>query len=225
MQRWQMGFQREIGGGWVGEMSYVGNRGTHVERNVNLNATPNQYLSTSPVRDDARNAYLTGNVPNPFFGIPGMPTGTFLTSAQISRERLLRPYPHFDQVNSTVNDGYSWYHSLQMNLEKRFSAGYTFEATYTYAKFMEAAEVLNAGDPRPTEGLAAEDRPHRFTASGIYELPFGKNRKYLAQTNSIASAFVSGWQSLGDLWLPERASDRLRQRPLHRRCCQHWSAG
>ncbi len=96
MQRWQMGFQREIGGGWVGEISYVGNRGTHIERNVNLNATPIQHLSKSPVRDDARNAYLTGNVPNPFFGIPGMPAGTFLTSANISRERLLRPYPHFD---------------------------------------------------------------------------------------------------------------------------------
>ncbi len=47
------------------------------------------------------------------------------------------------------------------------------------------------------KAIAAEDRPHRFTASGIYELPFGKNRKYLAQTNSITSALVSGWQISG----------------------------
>jgi len=197
MQRWQIGLQREIGRGFVGEISYVGNRGTHVERNVNLNATPNKYLSTSPVRDDAKNAYLTGNVTNPFFGIPGLPVGTFLTNATITRERLLRPFPQFDQVNSTTNDGYSWYHSVQMNLEKRFAAGYTFEATYTFSKFMEAVEVLNAGDPRPTETLAGEDRPHRFSSSGIYELPFGKNRKYLSQEHGFTSALVSGWQISG----------------------------
>jgi len=194
MQRWQLGLQREIGAGFVAEVLYVGNRGTHIERNVNLNATPLQYLSRSAVRDQARIDYLSGNVANPFAGLGVMPAGTF-SNTQIARERLLRPYPHFDTVTGTVNDGYSWYHSIQANLEKRFSAGYTFQATYTFSKFMEAVEVLNAADPRPTEVISAEDRPHRFAASGIYELPFGKGRKYLGTAGGLTNALLGGWQA------------------------------
>jgi hypothetical protein len=62
MQRWQLGIQRELGAGFVAEVSYVGNRGTHIERNRNLNATPLQYLSRSPVRDQARIDFLRDSV-------------------------------------------------------------------------------------------------------------------------------------------------------------------
>ena len=51
------------------EASYVGNHGTQLQTSRNLNATPNQYLSTLPVRDADRIAYLTANIPNPFFGL------------------------------------------------------------------------------------------------------------------------------------------------------------
>jgi hypothetical protein len=100
------------------------------------------------VRDNVTDAYLTQNMPNPFFGI--LPrTTTIGASANIARERLLRPYPQFDQVFSTTNDGYSWYHSLQVRLEKRFSKGYTFLAAYTYSKFMQATQYMNQDDLRP----------------------------------------------------------------------------
>lgn len=193
MQRWQLGFQRELGWGFVGEASYVGNRGTHIEITRNINATPLKYLSTSPTRDQAKLDYLSRNVPNPFSGL--VPTGTFLAGANIARERLLRPFPHFDAVNTTENTGYSWYHSLQLSLEKRFSKGYTLNASYTFSKFMEATELLNAADPRPTETISADDRPHRFTMSGIYELPFGRGRRFLASVPQVASLLVSGWQA------------------------------
>jgi hypothetical protein len=195
MQRWQIGFQRDLGAGFVAEASYVGNRGTHIEITRNINATPNQYLSTSPTRDQARINYLSQNVPNPFFGLA--PVGTFLAGTNIARERLLRPFPHFDAVNTTTNDGYSWYHSLQLNLEKRFSKGYTIEASYTYSKFMEAIAYLSPNDPRPTEVISDADRPHRFAVSGIYELPFGKGRPFLSNVDSVAKYFIGGWQVSG----------------------------
>lgn len=59
---------------------------------------------------------------------------------------------------------------------------------------MEATELLNQDDPRPVEVISASDRPQRFSASGIYEFPFGKGRKFLANVNQFASYVVSGWQ-------------------------------
>lgn len=197
MQRWQLGFQRELPGDFVFEGSYVGNRGTDIEITRNLNVTPRWYLSTSPVRDNTRDSYLAANVPNPFVGLMPNSAGTAFRATSIARERLLRPYPHFDQVNDTSYDGYSWYHSLQLRLEKRFSKGYTIGANYTLSKFMQASELLNQDDPRPTEVISDLDRPHRLTVSGIYELPFGRGRPLLANSNGIVSRIVGGWQMAG----------------------------
>lgn len=197
MQRWQLGFQRELAGGFVAEASYVGNRGTHIEITRNLNVTPQRYLSRSPVRDDVTNNYLGANVPNPFVGLMPASAGPAFRATTITRERLLRPYPHFENVFSTTYDGYSWYHSLQLRLEKRFSRGYTIGANYTFSKFMQATELLNQDDPRPTEVISESDHPHRLSVSGIYEFPFGKGRQLLANLNPVASRIISGWQLSG----------------------------
>jgi hypothetical protein len=197
MQRWELGFQRELPGGFVAGASYVGNRGTHIEISRNLNVTPQKYLSKSPVRDQTTINYLSANVPNPFFQLLPATAVTALRGTNIARERLLRPYPAFDSVTSTTNDGYSWYHSLQAGIEKRFSKGYTLMANYTLSKFMQATELLNADDPRPTEVISDMDYPHRLSVSGIYELPFGKARQFLHGVNPFVSKIVSGWQVSG----------------------------
>ncbi len=144
MQRWQAGVQRELPGRWVVDVNYVGNRGSQIQTSRNLNATPNQYLSTSPVRDQARIDYLGANVPNPFFNLMPVTAGTAFRGVNIIRERLLRPYPQFDAVNTTTNEGLSWYHALQAGLEKRFSAGYTIGMNYTFSRFTEQIDFLNA---------------------------------------------------------------------------------
>ena len=196
MQRWQFGIQREMGG-FVAEATYVGNRGTQIEIAQNLDVTPQQYLSRSPVRDNATINYLSANLPNPFVNL--LPAGAVgaLTGANIARERLLRVYPHFDTVNHARFDAYTWYHSLQLNLEKRFSKGYLVGANYTYSKFMQATEVLNQDDARPSEVISDFDRPHRLTVSGIYELPFGRGRMIGANAPKGASLLISGWQLSG----------------------------
>ncbi len=192
-QRWELGVQRELPGGWVAETSYVGNRGTHIEISRNLNVTPQRYLSRLTTRDDVTRLYLTAQLDNPFFGlIPGIGA-----SQKIARENLLRPFPQFGNVTTTNNQGYSWYHSLQARIEKRFSKGYTFQANYTFSKFMQATELLNQDDPLPTEVISDSDYPHRFVASGIYELPFGKGRQFLSGSNAIVSRLVGGWQFQG----------------------------
>jgi TonB-dependent receptor-like protein len=191
-QRWSFGFQQELKGGFVVESSYVGNRGTRLGVNRNINGTPLNYLSTSPSRDQAAITYLGASFPNPFFGLDPL-----FTSTTITREQMLRPYPHFGTV--TFNDpvGYSWFHSLQNRVEKRMSHGLTIQVSYTWSKAMDATAFLNAADPMPYESLADIDRAHRIAGSGIYELPFGKGRKFGSSMNPILEFFAGGWQLSG----------------------------
>jgi hypothetical protein len=196
-QRWQVGIQRELPGGWVADVAYVGNHGTDLQTSRNLNALPNRYLSTSPVRDNATNQFLTELVPNPFFNLMPATAGNVFRSATIMRDRLLRPYPHFDAVNTTTNEGWSWYHALQTGLQKRFSAGYTLGLNYTFSQFTEATEFLNADDPTPWEGISSQDTPHRLSVSGILELPFGRGRRFGTNAHPAVEILAGGWQLQG----------------------------
>lgn len=196
-QRWQVGLQRELPGRWVADIAYVGNHGTDLPTGRNINALPNQYLSTSATRDQANADFLSAAVPNPFVGLmPATAAATF-RSATIPRERLLRPYPQFDAVNTTTSEGWSWYHSLQAGMQKRFSRGYTIGLNYTFSRFTEATEFLNAADPEPWEGISSQDVPHRLSVSGIWELPFGRDRRFGAGVSPIANAIIGGWQVQG----------------------------
>ncbi len=199
MQRWQLSVQHQLRGGLVVDMAYVGNRGTRLEIARDINTTPRQFLSDSPFRDDARRTYLIGTVPNPFRGLltGTAATNSLNTSSTIAREQLLRPFPEFNQIITTTNQGYSWYHSFQLSVQKRFSHGYMVAGTYTFSKFMQASEYLNPSDPMPIESISDMDTPHRITISPIWELPFGRGKKYGSALNKVASAFASGWQLQG----------------------------
>jgi hypothetical protein len=152
---------------------------------------PVSYLSTSPFRDPATINFLSRQFPNPFRGTNP------IYGANISRANLLRPYPQFGGITSVEPQGYSWFHSFQGRIERRFSRGYTFGLSYTWSKSMEATQFLNGGDPTPYESLASLDFPHRVAISGIYELPFGKGRRWLANSPKVIDTLAGGWQLNG----------------------------
>lgn len=197
MQRWQFGIQQDLGKGYVFDIAYVGNKGSDIEISQNINATPQKYLSRSLVRDQTTINYLSANLPNPFKGL--MPTGasSTFTGNNMSRERLLRPYPQYDGVTGSRFDGYSWYNSLQAGIDKRFSKGYTIGANYTWSKYMQATETLQSDDPSPVRVISDFDRTHRLVGSGIVELPFGKGKKFLNDIGAVANGIVGGWQISG----------------------------
>ena len=97
MQRWQLAVQRQLVANTLIEISYVGNRGTRMQVTRDLNPTPAQYLSTSPVRDQATIDFLNAQVANPFY--PLLPK-TNLASTTVARSQLLRPYPQYSGVSS-----------------------------------------------------------------------------------------------------------------------------
>ncbi|MFO7693378.1 MAG: TonB-dependent receptor [Vicinamibacterales bacterium] len=195
--RWQVGVQHQLPGNWVAEAVYVGNHGYDIEIVRNLNALPAQYLSTDNARTAAmvaNNAFLSGSVPNPFAGL--LP-GTSFNNATIARRQLMRPYPAYGDVNTTNNDGKTWYNSAQFSLQKRFNRGYTLGLSYTWSHWEQATEYLYAGDATPTRMVSDLDVPHRLSVSGIYEFPFGKGKRFMSDASGFVEGLVGGWQIQG----------------------------
>jgi hypothetical protein len=187
-QRWSLGVQRELPLGFLAEVSYTGNRGTRIPVTRNYNGTPARYLSTKTVRDQETISFLSQSFRNPFAGLNP------IFGANIMRANLLRPYPQFGDIMVEESIGYSWYHSMQSRIEKRFSKGYTFLFGWTWSKLMEGVEFLNPTDPMPYESVGAFDRTHRITASGIWELPIGKDKKFGNNLPAIANFIAGNWQ-------------------------------
>jgi hypothetical protein len=185
--------QRQLVANTLVEISYVGNRGTRMQVTRDLNPTPAQYLSTSPFRDQAAIDFLAVAVTNPFAGL--LPK-TSMNNPTIGRSQLLRPYPQYSGLGTTENTGYAWYHSMQVRLEKRFSQGLNAVMSYTWSKTMEACGYLNSTDARLEEVISSQDRTHRLAVTWMYELPFGKGKRFLG-ANSGVSKVVGGWQLQG----------------------------
>jgi hypothetical protein len=193
--RYQFGVQHEFAGGWVAEANFVGNYGYDIEIVRNINALPNKYLNADNSRTaamTANNTFLTTSVSNPFRGLEDF-RGTSLFNDTIARQQLLRPFPQYLDVLTTNNDGKSWYVAGQFSLQKRFSKGYTLQASYTLSRWLQATEYLNAADPSPTKMVSDQDAPHRLAVSGMYELPLGKGYKY-GGSSKVSNAILGGWQ-------------------------------
>ncbi|MEZ5354752.1 MAG: TonB-dependent receptor [Bryobacteraceae bacterium] len=206
MQRWSASIQRELPGRIVTDISYVGNRGAKLAVERNLNPIPREYLSTSAERDQNTINFLTRQVPNPFAGIPEF-RGTGLFNARTGVAQLLRPYPQFGDILTNFPGGYSYYHSLQTAIEKRMSGGLTFQASWTYSKFMEATNYLNDTDSYLEKVISSQDYTHRFVLSGIYELPFGRGKKWLSNMGAAPQLLFGGWQFQG--WFEGQTGDAL----------------
>jgi hypothetical protein len=197
--RWEGGLQRELPGGFLVQADYVGTKTYRLEVNRNLNALPNQYLSSSPFRDNTTNSYLTATVPNPFYGLVPGNSQTIFSATTLARSSLMVRYPEFGGVTTTTNEGYSWYHSLQMGAQKRFAKeGYTIMANFTLSKFMQAINLLNAGDPAPVREISDQDVPRRLTINGVAQLPFGPG-KLVNVKSPVLGRIVGGWQ-LSGIW-------------------------
>jgi len=147
------------------------------------------------------NTNLGGTVRNPFCTtITGSTCTTALytgVGTTISRRTLLTPFPEFGAINTTNNDGESWYHAFQMSMNKRFSKGYGIQLAYTRSKWIEAVEYLNAADAKPNKAIGVQDVPNRFSMSAFYEFPFGRGKQFGSKVSKWVDVFIGGWQIQG----------------------------
>jgi hypothetical protein len=152
----------------------------------NINQYPNEFLS---LRDR-----LNARVANPFYGVITDPTSA-LSQPTTTVSQLLRPFPQYTGVSqSSLPYGRGWYHSMQLEVNKRMKAGLYFGASYTLAKMLEATSFLNANDAGPEKVISNSDRPQRLVLHGLYELPFGPQRRFMTSQNPVLRRLVSDWQ-------------------------------
>jgi len=190
--QWNFNVQQTLPGEVVLEVAYVGTRGLQLSRNdesgLSLNQLDPKYM--------ALGSQLNQTLENPFYGIV---TSGVLATPRISRAQLLRPYPQFTDVIPLYSTGASSnYHALQSSFSRRFSGGIQFEGSYTWAKAIQ--EGLRHQDSyyiRASRSLADYDIAHRFVVSYIYELPFGRGRRFGANWGRFINAVLGGWQFNG----------------------------
>jgi hypothetical protein len=216
IQNWAFDIQRQLGKDFVLDVAYVGAHGDHL--NAEQRA-PNQldpkYLSKGAclgvlISKQGTDPACTGqaSVAAPYANF-GSDWGGQATVAQ-----ALRPYPQYQDFNidnsSSANPfGFYTYHALQAKVQKRYSNGLTFLASYAWAKTLTNADgayppeggwnnqnqssVQNNYNATAEKALSAQDVPQWFVLSYTYDLPFGKGQKLLNR-GGITNVLVGGWK-------------------------------
>jgi hypothetical protein len=161
--------------------------------------TQNDTVSAGYVGNTVRHlgVYTNGNAPTELLP-PGLDTFDY------SR------YPDFQTgFTDTSFAANSFYNSLQINYERRFSAGLSILANFTWSKCRtDAVDVLNGtaltGFRAPLlpgfgiqgdYGLCDFDIPKAFHFSGVYQLPFGHGRQFLSNSRGVVDAIFGGWST------------------------------
>jgi len=99
--------------------------------------------------------------------------------------------PLFSNIFAEDTIANSNYNGLQISLEKNFSHGLMFQASYTFSKAIDQGasfeNQLNPINPSATRGLSLLDAKHRFVFSPVWELPIPKKE-------GVAGKIANGWQ-------------------------------
>lgn len=203
-ERWTLSVQHALTQSTVIELAYIGNHAVDLPvAFVQLNGISRQYLSTLPRRDATLINTLTASVPNPFAGLLA---GTSLNGTNTTVRQVLAPFPEYPVADSTTFSsglvernaslGSSYFHGLNIRIERRFSKGMQLVGIYGFSKLIERDEFLNNTDPNPEKRISPFDHTHRFVIGANYELPVGRGRR-LNVGPRWADLLIGGWSLNG----------------------------
>jgi hypothetical protein len=114
-----------------------------------------------------------------------------------------RPLPGFSSFGLKANDGNNNFNALKVSVIRRFTRGLLFKMNYMWSHSItdssngsgESVTIQNMACPSCDRSNSTIDVRHNFTSNFVYELPFGRNKKYLA--NGPASHVFGGWEISG----------------------------
>ena len=166
IQQWSLGIQREVRRNLVAEISYVGTKGDHLIRPLDIN----------------------------------YPSPADVSRVGLANANTVRPFLGYRRIQWRETSARSRYHGMLSSLSYRFTSGLSLSASYTWSKNLtDATNDRDAVDfPQDPLNLRAEyaeartSRPHMFSASYVYELPFFRKHQ-----NSWARGILGGWQFAG----------------------------
>ncbi len=164
VQSWNITLQKQLPGGFVGEVGYVATR---------------QVRQLGFLDQNAGQVIGAGNAGRPYFAEFGRTARTALFTAI----------------------GHSSYDSMQAQLNRRFSNGFQINTNYTWSKSLGIAGLSNS-DSTPriqaleyyhlNRALTSFHTPHRLNVATLFELPFGRGKRWAA--DGAGAAILGGWQ-------------------------------
>lgn len=173
VQSYHLSVQHQLPGGVVMDVAYVGNKGTHLQILGDYNqATP---------------CVASVGVTCPAF-------------------QARRPVPNFATVEIAFGGGSSNYNSLQLKVEKRYGNGLYLLNAFTYGRAFDVASghlETNNGDNSRVNlaniggdyGKSSYDQPLNNTTSILYDLPYGRGRRFGSTAPYLLQAVLGGWQT------------------------------
>jgi outer membrane receptor protein involved in Fe transport len=170
-QSWSLDIQHEFPKGFVLDMGYYGNKGTHLLGLLDINQPqPGAYRALG----------LTNTIDEGNFQLVD----------------LARPFKGYGPINVSSSVFTSNYNSLQVGFQKRFSGSSLISVNYTWSHALttggnDAFSPQNNNDLRAEYGPADFDRRHIFTADFVYEFPWLRNQQ------GFLGHLLGGWQASG----------------------------
>lgn len=185
VQSWHLTVQRELLKDLLLDVAYVGN---HSLKLIALG----DYNQARPVTaEEIRLSQLPASDPN----------RRALPSVQARR-----PISDYGFIQASFNGGFANYHALQIKLERRFSGGLYLLNSFTWSKaidnvagHLETAfgdnSRLNIRNLVADKGRSNYDQPLNNTTSVVYDLPFGKGRRFGAGVPKALDYVIGGWRA------------------------------
>jgi hypothetical protein len=193
---WTVSIQRQLSSSLIFETSYNATIGAHLVSGIlRMNQVPFsafQRYGLSVLQSNINSAAaIAAGVPKPYASFNG------------SVAQALRPYPQYLDIQTREGhgdkSGHSSYHAWIAKLEKRYSAGLLFQTSYVLSKLITDSDsyvgdnsAIDHYNRRLEKSIGQYDQTHNFKLSFVYELPWGKGRKWLQ--SGPASVILGGWR-------------------------------
>jgi hypothetical protein len=201
--QWNLGIQHVFAKNYTLEVRYLGSKGVHLTTQTRLNqvskVTPTLYL---PTYLQAPSQATLDSLPISL-ACPASNPGCTNAFSAISNN-YLAPFGFPNAIVSFQDQGYSQYHGLAVQLDRRFSNGLQFRGAYTWSHLIDDATAdffstyLTSRRPQDFQNLSDEksasplDRRHRFTFSTVYEAPWFKGDSNWVKKNILGNFMLTG---------------------------------
>jgi Carboxypeptidase regulatory-like domain len=169
-EQWTVGFEQQLVPTWVLSVDYVGAHTLHINRPLDVDS-PSPFIRTAP--NQIRTAQAA-NCTRPYWISWYAQAGKTCSTTTVSN-----PQPPYSVIQSDVNDGYSYYDALDVNLNHTFNHRFSMLASYTWSHAIDNVDPdIPSQNPNDTNftgqaevGNAIFDQRNRFVLSGTYIAP------------------------------------------------------
>lgn len=212
--QWNFGFQYQMPDESIVSLAYAGSRARNLT--CALFFCSDQIAEQDFTRFRER---VFETVPNPFYGIITDPTSA-LSFPQVQFGQLLLQHPQYVGMLNTLppwkgpggDDFRSSFESMQLSY-KKVAGDMTVSLAYTFSKNITNSDSFENGFLGPSVGyqdnvtfageksLSAEDVTHRAVVGWVYEIPFGKDKRFGNSVNAVANSILGGWEIGGIMTL------------------------